>query len=247
MASEHNIGVKMSQIGWDVKTAGDANLYFSSSWPMLLIQDTNLAAQGATVKHTLNYPPLAFAWNPKDGLSVCGVDSGNIYLPLLGTTPYRYFIFRVPLNVPYQSDVVKGPLQLPQLADKNFGLKFAKEGKELDSDDLRDFTLHSSARTPLLHAVITGKLGAIGSGDFGGVTGLKWVPDLPYRPVYFAFYSADGVTYNPASTVAQVPPRVNYDSVDKGIVLNAATLSGFGSIVLLKDPLDLLPRVSVTL
>lgn len=248
MASDdHSIGVKMSNIGWDVKSAGDANLYFSSSWPMLKIEATDTASQGSTVKHSLNYPPLAFAWNPVDGLSVCAVDSGVVYLPQLGSTPYRYFIFRQPVNVAYQSPVVKGPLQNPTLADNDFGMRFVKDGKELSSKDLRDFTLHSSARSPLLHAVITGNLGALGAGDFAGITGLKWVPDLPYRPVYFVFYSADGTTWNPVSTVSAIPPRVNFDTLDKGIVLNAAGLTGQGSIILLKDPLDLLPRTSVTL
>lgn len=246
--SSKDIGVKISNIGWDVKTAGDANLYFSSSWPLLKIEATDMSTTGAVINHGLQYPPLAFAWTPTDGLSTCAVNSSTMTIPSAPsiTTSCRYFIFRVPLNVAYQSPVVHAPLTQPGTADHNFGLKFVKRGKDLGSNDLRDFTLHSSARSPILHAVLAQKIGQIGEGDFSAVNGIKWTPDLPYRPVYFGFYSSNGENYVPADNLAQVPPKISYDR-DKGIVLNAASLTGYGSLVILKDPFDFLPRTTVNL
>lgn len=254
MAS-NDIGIKISQPGWDVSSAGDANLYFSSSWPILKIESTDTiqitSNTDFSIKHDLQYPPLAFLWSPNVGLTPLQSTSRLVTLPFPSANyageMVTYFIFRLPLNVAYQSPVIKATPQPPGGSNIDFALKFVKQGKDINSNDFRDFTIHSSARSPLLHAVITSKVGPIDKGTFAGVTGLKWTPDLPYRPVFFAYYSADNEVFVPVSTAGQVPPKANYDDIDNGILVNAASLTGYGSIVLLKDPLDFLTRTTVNI
>lgn len=55
--------VKLAQPGYDVKTAGDENLVYSSKWPLLEIykQDTasfNVTVNSVLARHDLQYPPV---------------------------------------------------------------------------------------------------------------------------------------------------------------------------------------------
>jgi hypothetical protein len=243
-----DIGVKVSQIGWDINKAGDANLYFSSSWPLLKIEKTDVVSVGSVVNHSLQYPPFALAWNPIDGLTICKANSKTITIPTSpSSTTSRYFIFRLPLNKSYQSPIVRAPLQPSQNADHNFGIKCAKEGKNNNSHDYRDYTIHSSLRSPTLHAVLFEALTTLPA--TGGQFSMRWKPDLPYNPVYFAFFSTDKENFTPLSTIAQQPPKVwvgNYTTDGSIFIANGGT-KGYGTLVILKDPLDSVYKIEVKL
>lgn len=247
MGSE-DVGIKMSQPGYDVSTVPDANVYFSSSWPWLLIAlegEETLGGTSLVVSHPLNYPPFAMVWSSINGFSPDKLSITKTAVTITGVPGevVHYYIFYLPLNKAYDSENLLTTPDPQLFADHDTGIKMTKPGRDITSTDYRDFTIHSGTRSPLLHKVVYAPLAAIQGGDYNGIFGLKWTNDLPYFPVYFPFFSADGLTWRILSSVAQVPPKVNFDGLAAkkivALVINdLGATTGFGSFVVLKDPFD---------
>lgn len=243
-----SVGIKMSQPGWDVRRAGDANTYFSSSWPWLKIDSEpviGLTSTSGIINHTLNYPPFVMAWSNTRGLIMDSLTISSKKITIAGTAGENILcrIFRNPLNVSYKSDVVHAALVPEGTPDTSHGIKVSKPGKDVSSKDLRDFTIHSGTRSPLVHEVRFEKLGTIAGGDYSGIHGLKYASDLPYSPLYFVFYSADGDSFVCLNAASPTPPKINYDGIDSGnikniILNNGSTVGGYGCFFVFKDPFD---------
>lgn len=244
--ADSDFGIKVSQPGFNVKSAGDPNFYFSSSWPWLKValtdQTTFNAAGKVVISHDLKYPAFALGYSSVDGPRIATADdSSNIFSGTAGAT-LRYYIYRLPLNVPFQSSQQHVTPVGQQTINRDFGFKFAKRGKDVTSSDLRDYTIHSGTRSPLVHKVIYEPLAPIATGDYNGIFGLEWQNELPYFPIYFAYAVNNGV-FTPLDSVTTLTPKINYDGLGtafiRGIVINdLGRSSQFGCFVILKDPLD---------
>jgi len=77
--------------------------------------------------------------------------------------------------------------------------------------------------------------------------GLKYITDLPYDPVYFAFFSSDNQNFVPLSTVAQSTPKIEYNGIDGGIIIYNGTSPGWGVFYVLLDPYQTTDTMSVGL
>lgn len=177
--------VKLAQPGYDVKTAGDENLIYSSKWPLLEIymQDTatfDVTKSSILARHDLQFPPVFwyFANTPETawenfgaitqarraeffgpiGDGSLGMDASKLFytpnsFPLTsGTARLYFYIFALDLSKQYNAPIIKvGAVSGGN--NNNFAFKIAKNGKDVSSNDLSDFILHSRARSPLIHSV----------------------------------------------------------------------------------------------
>lgn len=259
-----NFGAKVSLPGFDVESAADQDLYFSSSWPLLKIDDNlsqqiiNLTSSNNLITHNLSYPPLTLIFSHLNGFlgPASSVNSttitlvNNIYLNTNPGDNLQVYVCRNPLNINFQAPNIQLAQTQQGTNKQDEGIKFSKPGKDVSSTDLRDFTIHSGTKSLQVHQVIYQQLGPISSGIPGinGINGLKYNTDLPYRPVYFAFYSSDNANFVPLSAVAQVPPKVTYDSIDGGIIINdSGGTGGWGVFYVLLDPFQTTTNIQVTL
>ena len=71
MADVNNFGIKISQEGFDVKTAADKDLVMSSSFNMLKTKTVGLTVGAGSVAHGLAYIPIFFT-------SVQGASKGTL-------------------------------------------------------------------------------------------------------------------------------------------------------------------------
>lgn len=254
MADINDYGIKVGFPGVDVKTAPDHQLLYNSSWPTLSIhaspqisQDygptTSQGSTNAIYRHGLGYVPLFIPYAMSD-FTFGGVpqylemgarqnimaDNQNIYFAggfhTLGTTlNTAIMIFPIDIETAFLAPNIKTTLAGQIVVDRNYGIKATKQGKDYSSTDLRDFTIHSSTRGPLLHAV------APGTANSSGI--YTYAHNLTYNPIFMAYQQVLG---EPHKYVA-----INgYAGVSTaGSTITLRTTAGYNcSIVVLKDPVD---------
>lgn len=252
-------GAKLSLPGYDVQTIEDFLLQFSSSWPLLKISDTNTSS--STVAHNLGYPPFHIICSVS--FVPGGVDqnaheewsvSSTQLVRASGTGSRRYFIFRLDLTENFTAQQLSGSSSASN-TNFNYGLKLTKPGADINSTDLRDFSIHSSTRSPAVHMVDHGPMTNTGNG-LGLERSINY--NLDYSPLVFVFIRPDtnSLGYN-ANRYGIVPPPIGaasrYFMVDDapsgtslggpGTVYVTADSSSFTgtpdvSIVVLKDPFE---------
>ena len=207
MSALNNLGIKVTLPGVDANTGADQQLAFSSSWPILkqegdpiiTPQDITLGPSAeVTYAHNLGYPPL-FLTAVKTTVTdppisqyeqIGQVDSTNLYIPpgggAGGDEDLKTWIYRLNLEQNYTSPIKQTSFRQPNRFINSFGIKALKEGRtDITSTDLRDYTIHSGARTPLIHMVSYGALEPINGG--AGGYGRTISHGLPYAPLYLVF------------------------------------------------------------
>lgn len=258
-----DFGVKVSLPGFNVETAADADLYFNSSWPLLKIDDSisgtlTIAGNASldVITHNLNYPPFVMIWSHNNGFWPYYISSINSQTIVLGGTTaslnigdnVRYYVFRNPLNTNFQAPNIALASVQQGTNHQDFGIKFAKQNKNTSSTDLRDYTIHSGTKSLQVHQVLTGPFASYPVQGGGTGWGFRYVTDLPYRPVQFAFYSTDNINFTPVFAAAQVPPKVLYETITgANIISNGVSSGGYGVFVVLLDPYQSNNQINVTL
>lgn len=243
-------GAKGAPSGYDVNTAADYLLQFNSSWPSLKIASTG--NYSGTISHGLGYPPFHMLARPAGGsgtndgrldqfASNYGVDSSVLARNSGSGTP-RYFIFRLPLNQDFTAPIIPGGTT-PSSGAQDFGFKIAQPGKSIDSTDMRDFTLHSGTRSPMVSMVRHSAMTNTGAG-----LGYEYSVNhnLGYAPLAFVFLrpgtNALGLATDKYGIVmAPIGVTGRYFTVDAQRVYVTADSGSFStpplvSVVILKDP-----------
>jgi hypothetical protein len=227
------LGIKVSLPGNDADS-GDVNLAFNSQWPALREVKAgeirgSTSETFTTIPHGQDFVPMMLTWGKDSGYlnmprQNIFIDNTNIYWshPGIGSQldETSIMIFDVDIEKPFKAPAIN--------------LRFTKEGKDASSRDLRDYIIHSSARTPLLHEVFVGT---------GNVT---YAHDLPYSPIFLVFaqttlLGAPGTPYVLLNNFAGVTTD------GKTISVTGLTAGGKVSIVILKDPFNIDNAVSVTI
>jgi len=244
-APASDVGFKISKPGYDATRTAGSNLVFSSSWPSLPIAfETTITSPGsATVAHNLKFPPLTFIWaygNDPSGIgtisrrSIGTVDSTNVYNVPTGVTKVNIKCFQLDISTDIDyilapGDTFKSPY------DANFGIKVVKAGLDINSRDLRNFTLHSRAQSPLILAVKTEK--TIPSANLSTGIGNVIQYQNPFKtPVWvygFVKSSASKYTYTPY--YSQAYPRTFTDGLLSYIGYTGTDIGA--SLVILRDPM----------
>lgn len=253
MADVNDIGIKGSQLGYDVTSLQDYLQSFNSSWPHLKLSDT--AVFSSNVSHGLGYPPFYIITSSAADFGADGrvqqtagdrfaVDSTTLTRFSGASTP-RYFIFRQDLTVDFTATTPTGTTPTSTV-DRNFGFKLTKPGKDVTSTDMRDFSLHSSTIAPFIHMVKN-----VSMTNTGGGLGLEATVThgLGYTPLAFVFMKPNANGYGlPASSYGYVMPPAGvsgrYYTVNSTSVYVTADSASFPntpqlSVVILKNPFTL--------
>lgn len=247
-------GIRVSQKGFDAETASDSQLLFSSSWPLLKIEaqgsyTTSLVENAGTIyTHSLGYKPFFLIFETTDGKNrTCtqlldgdrfGVNDTELkfFGSALRTGPasFYYYIFRLPITTDYTAPIIN-QTDATRINVDDYGFKVTKEGKDTDSTDFRDYVLHSSSRSPMIHMV---RYSAIQDFD-GTYYSFTSTHGLSYAPWFRCFYNqadiigADTSYLYPffggnGSTIMQATATT--------IKIVTTTTGCYGSIVTFKDP-----------
>ena len=250
---QSDVGIKISQPFYDIKTAGDSQLIFNSSWPTIAVafEKTLYASQvdfdnpDYPIAHNLGFSPFTVAWATKasDG-SVnrfigAQMDNSNIYPQWSASlTAFHIKCYNIDLGTTKTYPFISSPTTAGAY-NQDFGIKLAKQDKLLSSTDLRDFILHSRAQSPLVAYV--------GSGDVSVDLGAS-LREISFTPTtttaLWAFGYQQSTINNRwiyAPYNSQSPPRTFITQNSNGTytykVQYFSTSGQKGCLIVLKDPM----------
>lgn len=237
--ADQDFGLAISNPGIDVTQAGPYDYIFNSGWPSVSIayDETFTVSVPAfdfkrvQFQHNLGFYPFAMAYCFKNDVYVGRADIGqgigvsniffyigkdSFYFSFTGDTTdatYRINVkaYNVDLQIKKDYPFIKPPA-ISQSYNPDFGIKIAKENKEINSKDLRDFVIHSRAQSPAILSVITQDSAVSNSGTktisytnpggyiawiYGFVGGdiASGLPEV-YSNARFAVQTAVGVRYS---------------------------------------------------
>lgn len=266
-SNKQDFGLKLSIPGISVENAGDYQYIFNSGWPSIGIcydETFNLtapASSGASyaIPHNLGFWPMAFAYCSFDGIYAGRANIGrgdqlqgvalkigknNFYITIDGadTTVVTVNIkaYNIDLTVNQSYRLITPPaISYPYNPD--FGLKATKDGKSVDSKDLRDYAIHSRAQSPAILSVTTEK-DAVQTPT--GFTQLSYENPGGYIAWIYGFLGSgdgDGKTYQSAGFAVQAADGIKYVNT----TFNLQFFQGAASLVVLRDPLFASNNVSV--
>lgn len=246
-------GIKLTQTGHDVKTAGDADLIFSSSWPNLKIVFQGKFEFSASkspltlLKHNLGYVPAFIAYTINaDGTyeifrEIVSADTKNIYWAAGGGAqiPFRVavalIVFELDIEKNFKSPQVNLGNSSTSSTSRDIGIKLTKETKDTSSNDLRDYLIHSATRAPMVHSV-TNQL-AVEPGEGFGFKDSTLILDLPYNPIFFGYVQNVGGFITGEYTL--VNNFAGIVATDKIIRFTLVPQGSKISLVVLKDPFNI--------
>lgn len=252
-----NEGIKLALPGIDADKASDADLIFSSSWPVMqiakqvFIPSSNASFTGNLApmyQHKLGFNP-AFIPYGNSGATSGGSSANKVQLyanisrqNLCIDDQYLYFIqpggatgfpstglliFNIDLEKLFIAPDIAPGFSSNLANAKDWGIKIAKENYDVYDQDLRHFIIHSSARSPLIHAVIPGLTQSNGDGTYS----FSYIHSLPYKPMFTAYVK----TPNTKNTYVLINGYAGLST--NGNTLKITTSSQQQcSFVILKDP-----------
>lgn len=263
--SLRNYVIRLAQPGFDAETAGDENLIYNSEWPLFPIykSDTvhidDASKDYVLCEHDLGYPaafwPITvvsyaswasttmtpearaefmgragqYVGSKKNKLTYYGSLAG-----FTGSMDITYYLFAIDLTQEFKAPIIS--IGDPPPADAPFVFKLTKDGKDIDSDDLSDFAIHSDGRSPLLHSVNPGA----NNENLGGA-GFAFTVfhNLTYNPIFFLY--VDG-SNTPSGTYGLFPSGAGGSTVvevDNQIVRFRQALAGQKmTFIVCKDPFN---------
>ena len=249
-----DFGIKVAQPGYDVETASDNELLFSSSWPLLKIVyegDYIISSdQTQTIyAHNLGFPCAFFICdytsgysktNPTLNLTIGSNSSQLIYFmgraSLTFPISIHFYIFYLDLTKDFTGKIVSQSYETPGFRTTNIGIKVAKPGKNVYSTDLRDYSVHSGTQSPIIHQIVTETTQSVNSGG-QNIQAIVAQHNLGYFPLFFPFVSDGSGNYFFTGNFTQSVPRVfgttNQSQIELGlseVTTNPATL------IIFKDP-----------
>lgn len=252
-------GLKVAQAGFDVTTCADYQLLFNSAWPSLAIalaQTVTIAPSGvASIPHPLKFPPFTEAWIIQNGVSVGRIlglselfesspqiavslsfDDSNIYLTNSdASNPYQVHVKSYYLDVSTAADYTNPKPAGEQFTyNPDYGIKITKSGRDINSLDLRDFSVHSRAQAPAVLSIVTQ---ATFSSDTNS-NRIIYTNPPGYAPWVYAF---GGPTVGGKVRYAPIPngPQQNGFLFQSGAISYLSFANGIstGSLIALRDPL----------
>jgi len=240
-----NVGFKISKPGFDANKTAGSNLVFSSSWPSLPIafETTIVNPASSTLAHNLKFPPFTFLFVTKADPSGVGttsvrsigqVDSVNLYNLPTGTFTLNIKCFQLDISKDTDYNLAPGDVnQSPY--DSNFGVKVAKPQKDINSKDMRDFSVHSRCQSPLILAVKTEA--TITAGNLAtGIGNVIQYANAGSKPVWvYGFIKQSTGRYKPVPYYAQAYPRTFTDGYTSYIGYSGTDIGA--TLVILRDPM----------
>ncbi len=187
-------GAKVSRQGFDVDTASDKQLAFSSEFPLLPIEaegqfsvTADTSYDQAIYTHNLGYAPVFFFWYETGGkLYPDGVRFPyNVYVTSTtihledyifedGTIHWK--VFRRALGTTYEATIINST-DATEKDSGDYGITISLPGKDISSTDKRNFGVRSDVRQLMIHK----------TGLTGSVTTATINHGLNYKPMYWLY------------------------------------------------------------
>lgn len=251
MANDY--GIRISKPRYSADSAGDTDLMFNSGWPSLPIAEeinlTNVTGS-RSFSHSLTFAPFFQVWRTRNGatkrygLNSAGSGlghpvrigaSGGIITEDFndpGAADYHIKLYNINLAVDKEYEFIKPPVS-PGVYDPDYGLKVVKEGRDIDSEDLRDFIIHTRAQSPQVLSIKT---------QSDSSNSINFTDPQSYRAWVFGFVrEATTGYYRFVPYFAQAYPRVAFSQSGGRYTYSIAysPLAGDDSatLVVLRDPM----------
>jgi len=235
-------GIRITRSGSDVRDAADYQYSFNSDWPSLQIVydkqiDVTYTGTTVVVKHNLGFVPfvLPFKGQVINDYSAFSWDKTNFYFTASASLDIKCFNIDITKNVTYPLITIPDNIKVDGY-DKNYGIKVTKYGKNIKSDDLRDFILHSRGQSPAQLTVLTSTTGLI-----------TYTNPAGYSPMSFGFYQLPDSSWSGLNATTPAfqrypylfsfaSPYDGYNNYYGCKVISGSAPYGV-SIVVLRDPL----------
>lgn len=223
----------------------------------------------AFVEHNIGFPPFMAAWAIyADGtemrlvdierytgaISDVNISSTTAEIESSGDstsfnmTHVHFKFYSIDLSKEVEYPLIKeAATQVP--INNDFGVKFVKEGKSLDSDDMRDFIIHSRCQSPLVQVVKTEQSAERFSDSFGNSGGIiQYKNPVTYLAWVFGYIKHGDGSYSVAPYFSQGYPSTGVDvSTNTYSILFLENAGDTGAtLVVLRDPLFSSNDVEVT-
>lgn len=257
-----DVGVKISKPGYNAQKSTGQNLLYNSSWPTLSVAfettiPNPITSGGATgtVGHNLKFPPFTFVWAigpDPSGLTgaiasrripACAdVDATTVYLRdsglsgieddfLYTATKLHIKCFNLDLSKDINYILAPGEtFKTPY--DNNYGIKMVKQNKDINSTDLRNFSVHSRCQGALVLAVKTQD-----TNDPANPTTTQYTNKFSSPVWVYGYVRGTNGRYKWAPLGGQAYPITKTD----GFVTNLAYVGAAGdngvTLVILRDPM----------
>lgn len=244
--ASNSAGIRITQAAVSAPYAADYQFVFNSDWSSLAIAfDTTITVKANTLgqtPHGLGFFPLTMAWYSVAGVSVgrfYGVttfDKTNVYIDNSQNSAdvvVNIKCYNLDISTPVNYELPQAPV-VKTAYDPSTGIKVSKYGKSIASTDLRDFILHSRAQSPAVLTIMTQDQGIIS----GGAKEISYTNPVGYTPWVLGFASPNFTT----GVYQCFPPGGNasnpaFFQLGKTATVITNTQGGYGSLVILRDPL----------
>lgn len=255
-----DVGFKISKPGFDARRTAGNNLVFSSSWPGLQVlfekvinNPINGPGLSSTLGHNLKFPPLTFVWaygpdpsgianSSRRIAGMASVDSNTVYLSDNGLsgieTDFLYSASKLivrcfQIDLSKDVDYILAPgdtFKYPY--DSNFGVKVAKQNKNINSTDLRDFALHSRAQSPLVLAVKTQD-----TANPANPQTVQYTNKFSYPVWVYGYVKSTAGLFKFADLGGQSYPITRTDGFVSSLTYNPSSGDNGATLVILRDPM----------
>lgn len=191
-------GAKVSRIGFDVNTASDKQLAFSSDWPLLPIEaegEATIVAPGGggpvtqdIFTHSLGYAPVfiveRISGDPFSFPLFYRCNTTKLWFDgfLTANLVVKWKVFRRPIKATLEVDNVN-IVDATKKEDSDYGFVVTLPGKDISSTDKRNFCVRSDVRQ-----LMVAKSGYIAE-DIGGLTTNH---NLGYKAMYLVYIGVYG-------------------------------------------------------
>ena len=240
-------GVIVSRKGYPVEIASDKQLAFSSEWPLLPIEaeGTFDVTSGSTYDedihtHDLGYPPVFMYWFD-DGTNLYPIGRlirTNFYVNdtklridsnfTANTGTFHWKIFRRSLLTDYESEIIETTDATEDDSD-DYGILVSLPGKDISSEDKRDFGIRSDVRQLMIHQ----------SDGTTASSGETITHNLGYKPMYWLF--VENTNQNPTGSYSLIGESDDFtvEATTTELTWVLYTPPGLKwAYLIFKDPLD---------
>lgn len=157
-----------------------------------------------------------------------------------GSLRLYYYIFALDLTKLFKAPIIK----VGQVGGRrdNFVFKIAKENKDISSDNLDDFVIHSDTRSPLIHSVTPGIVNE--TTNIANERKFEIFHGLGYIPMFFG-YSKSGEYYTLLPTGSG--GSTIFESDENKVLFREGASGREITILILKDPFVVDYSVSVSI
>ena len=254
-------GLKISQPFYDVTSAADDKMIFSSAWPTLPIAaETTLVSSsyggtsdftnaGLSFSHNLGFVPFTITWatvastgktyryfSGPTTFQPVSFDKTNVYVnPSTDWSSIHVVCYNIDIATDVEYPYIKTS-GATALYDDSFGIKIAKDGKDITSNDMRDFILHSRCQSPQVLAIKTLK-----SPGSGALTTFSYTPTVSSPLWAFGYAGSSSGSYYWVAPYNQSPPKfviiANTDGTYTYTISYLPAGVSFLSLVILRDPM----------